>query len=192
MGDGLTNRGPVPAKCKLEGLHERNEYIHFTTLVSHGRLNHRSKISSAFFIVVDRKIQGCQIKSKSNRILLSNQMFLQRSNWIKRRSNRMTFSIFDTIRFNLEENVSKKSLNCDGKKMIISKDGMSNEIFQYFCHPGGQSLWNGPIYWWPIKFNHCWGGFVLNRIYIESKGFCNISIEDRIESKPIRFDSPGV
>ncbi len=28
----------------------------------------------------------------------------------------MTFSIFDTIRFDLEENVSKKTLNCDGKK----------------------------------------------------------------------------
>jgi hypothetical protein len=45
------------------------------------------------------------------------------------------------IRFDLEENVSKKTLNCDSeKKMIISADGMPNEIFEYFCHPGGQSL----------------------------------------------------
>ncbi len=71
--------------------------------------------------------------------------------------------------------------------MIISKDGTSNEIFHYFCHPGGQSLWNGPIYWWLIKFNHCWGGFVSisNRNGIESKGFCNISIENRIETNSI-------
>jgi hypothetical protein len=25
---------------------------------------------------------------------------------------------------------------------------------------------------------------------IESKGFCNVSVENQIESKPIRFDSP--
>jgi hypothetical protein len=92
--------------------------------------------------------QGCQIESKSNRILLSNRMFLQRSNrMFLQRSNRMEIESndffdfrYDLIRFDLEENVSKKTLNCDGEKLIISADGMSNEIFQYFCHPGGQSL----------------------------------------------------
>jgi hypothetical protein len=78
---------------------------------------------------------------------------------------------------------------------------MSNEISQYFCHPGGQSLWNGPIYWWPMKCNDCCGEFASNQIVfwiesisnrnrIESKGFCNILIENRIKLKPIWFDSP--
>jgi hypothetical protein len=65
-----------------------------------------------------RRRHGCQIESKSNRISSSNRTFLQRSNRIECRSNRMTFSIFDTIRFDLKENVSKKTLNCDGKKKI--------------------------------------------------------------------------
>ncbi len=37
------------------------------------------------------KSQGCQIESKSNRILLSNRMFLLKSNWIVSKSNQMTF-----------------------------------------------------------------------------------------------------
>jgi hypothetical protein len=49
--------------------------------------------------------------------------------------------ILDTIQFDREGNLNKKALNCVGKKkMKISEDGMSNDIFQYFCHPGGQSL----------------------------------------------------
>ncbi len=79
---------------------------------------------------------------------------------------------------------------------IISKDGMSNEIFQNFCHPGGQSLWNMPIHWWPIKFNDCWGGFVSNRIVFWIELISNRKVSatswSKIESKPIRFDSPGV
>jgi hypothetical protein len=39
------------------------------------------------------------VKSKSNRIWLSNRNFLLESNQIVCRSNRMYFSIFDTIRF---------------------------------------------------------------------------------------------
>ncbi len=120
-------------------------------------------------------------------ISLANRKFLQRSNRMQIESN----DFFD-IRFDLEENVSKKTLNCDGKEMIISKEGMSNEIFHYFCHPGGRSLCNGPIYWWPIKFNDCWGGFVSNRIvfWIESKSNRKVSGTSRskIESNRNQFD----
>jgi hypothetical protein len=34
--------------------------------------------------------------------------------------------------------------------------------------------------------------FESNRNRIKLKGFCNILIKNRIESKPIRFDSPAV
>ncbi len=64
------------------------------------------------------------------------------------------------------------------------------------------SFENWPLSWWPILFHDCWCSFIsnfissfLNWIIIElklnlSKVFCNFSIENRIEPKPIRFDSP--
>jgi hypothetical protein len=50
--------------------------------------------------------QGCQIESKSNRVSLSNWKFLLTSNRIECRSNQMKFSIFDTIRFDLDRKVN--------------------------------------------------------------------------------------
>ncbi len=140
-------------------------------------------------------VKGCQIESNRIECFCRDQIEsnADRIEWL------FLFSIqFDSI---WEKMWARKLWTVTVKKIIISKDGMSNEIFQYFCHPGGQSLWNMPIYWWPIKFDECWGGFVSNRFFfciesilnrnqIEWKGFCNISIKNRIESKPIRFDSP--
>ncbi len=70
----------------------------------------------------------------------------------------MTFSIisYDSIRFDLDKVVIKKTLNCDGKKTRISQNGMSNKIVQYFCrHSGQYPFENRPISSWPIFLNDC-------------------------------------
>ncbi len=47
--------------------------------------------------------------------------------------------------------------------------------------------WGGPC----IESNGFWIELISNQNRIESKCCCPFSIENRIESKPIRFDSPG-
>ncbi len=161
---------------------------------------------------------------KSNRILLWNRKFFQESNRIECKSNRMNFSIFDTIRFDL---IWTKTWS--RKLWIVA---VKNEKFKW---------WNVKWHWLiflpslliiPLKMDQFIDGqffllymtakpdlywiesfFESNRIVlwiesisnrnridieskstrnrIESKGFCNFSIENRIESKPTRFDSPG-
>jgi hypothetical protein len=75
----------------------------------------------------------------------------------------------------------------------------TKEILGCFCHCGVQSLYEIGQLQYHQFFHVCWGSFVSNqivfqsnryRIEIESNGFCTLSIENRIESKPIRFDSP--
>ncbi len=103
-----------------------------------------------------------------------------KSKQMENESNNIFDFQYDLVWFDLEENVSKKTRNCGCKNTIISKDGTSNEIFHYFRHPGGQSLWNGPIYWWLIKFK-----WLLRRICIESNRFLNWIY---IESEPNRIE----
>jgi hypothetical protein len=74
-------------KLRADHEAERVTWVHRLELVQ--------KVSEGAGKITD---QGCQIESKSSRILLSNRLLLQRSNRIKCRSNRKTFSIFDTIR----------------------------------------------------------------------------------------------
>jgi hypothetical protein len=81
-----------------------------------------------------------RIEIESYFVIESNVLADIKSNRMQIKSNDFFDFRYDSIRFDLEENVSKKTLNCDVKKKMISEDGMSNEIFQYFCHPGGQSF----------------------------------------------------
>ncbi len=127
-------------------------------------------------------------------------MFLPKSNRINCKSNRMTFRFsirFDSIRSG-QRLFFRKALKFDSSKWKIHKQNHKRDcqIFlpswwiitsKISLSPAGQSF-----------FHDFSGSFVSNRIVfwsnwywieIESNGFYNFSIENRIESKPIRFDS---
>ncbi len=99
-------------------------------------------------------------------------MFLPKSNRIVSKSNRMTFSIFDTIWFDFDKNMNKKNLENDKK----------NEIFTKHIHKGGcqifvfivdKSFKNWPFSCWPIFFHDCWCSFISKRIVFRIESISN-------------------
>jgi hypothetical protein len=141
--------------------------------------------------------QGCQIESKSNRILLSNRMFLPKSNWIECKSNRMTFRF--SIRFDLiqsgQKHFFRKALKFDSIKWKIHKHNHKRDcqIFlpswwiitsKISVSPAGQGLF--------MTFRAVLYRIELFFDQIEWNSFYNLSIKNQIESKPIRFDSPAM
>ncbi len=91
-------------------------------------------------------------------------MFLLKSHQFVSKLNRMTFSIFDTIRFHsiLTKTWTRKTVNRDRKKK--TQNIILKGIGRYLCLYCGNSFENWPFSWWLIFCHDCWCRFVSNRI----------------------------
>ncbi len=141
------------------------------------------------FYLEDRGLaQGCQIESY---ILIEFEVFTCiELNWMQIKSN----EIFDTIWFDSiwTERWTRKILNCDTKRWRIHQTSSQKRFSDIFAILVDNSFIKLANFQMTNFFHDCWGGFwigsILNQNRIVSKGFCTLSIKNRIDdSKPSRF-----
>jgi hypothetical protein len=88
------------------------------------------------------------------------------SNRMQIESNEFFDFRYDSIRFDLDKNVIKKTLDCGGKKRKIQMMECQMTLIDISAILVDNPFENGSIYRWPIFFiiYDCQAGFVLNRI----------------------------